>query len=345
MQREEKKYGKLLSQSRKTEKGEIMGYRTWVQYLLPADWFYALEATNEPPDLTAKMARKTLCPMASPGCRLSCLSTSGQLALDNSTNAQWNRTYKFHFDRKAYENGMIREIEKGIFNAANNKDGGIPAPRIPVIRMNGTSDLPWEGGGRFVLFHGKRIMDHFPEVQLYDYTKIPTRIMNWRRGRMNWPDNYHLTFSASENNMDAVFELLSKKLCNVTMVFPPVEGTSQVIKGFPTIKAFPESYGINGKRFPVINGDEHDLRFLDDRDYGQGNIVGLTYKKARGTEKGEGTVSRQASRAYGSGFIYTPNPRKRLVEPVVTNAGTTDEKARYTASQVVFNPETGEIYA
>ena len=60
---------------------------------------------------------------------------------------------------------------------------------IPVFRLNGTSDIRWEN--QTVMGHNN-VMDMFPDVQFYDYTKIPNRY--------NVPSNYHLTFSRSESN-------------------------------------------------------------------------------------------------------------------------------------------------
>jgi hypothetical protein len=59
-----------------------------------------------------------------------------------------------------------------------------------AVRLNATSDLPWEA----MPVHSKRnIMSIFPQLQFYDYTKWP---LDERPGL---PDNYYLTFSRSEN--------------------------------------------------------------------------------------------------------------------------------------------------
>ena len=52
-----------------------------------------------------------------------------------------------------------------------------------------TSDIQWE----YQEVNGKTVFDMFPEIQFYDYTKIPTR-------KINGIDNYHLTWSYSEAN-------------------------------------------------------------------------------------------------------------------------------------------------
>ena len=70
------------------------------------------------------------------------------------------------------------------------------------------------------------------------------------------PKNYHLTFSYSGDNGQQCIDFLAQK-GNVSVVFE-----SEV----------PEEF--NG--FKVINGDEHDARWTDEK----GVIVGLKYKKS-----------------------------------------------------------------
>ena len=62
-----------------------------------------------------------------------------------------------------------------------------------AVRLNGTSDLPYE---RYkVPGTDKNIMELFPDVQFYDYTKLENRIVG-----QTLPANYHLTFSRAEDN-------------------------------------------------------------------------------------------------------------------------------------------------
>ena len=107
-------------------------------------------------------------------------------------------------------------------------------------------------------------MELFPNLQFYDYTK------NHLRFNTKLPSNYSLVFSRSENNHKQAIDLL-KKGFNVAMVFdvPPTE-----FEGFQ-----------------VVDGDETDLRFLDDK----GVIVGLKYKKLTGKGANNNT-------AFESGF-------------------------------------------
>lgn len=71
-----------------------------------------------------------------------------------------------------------------------------------MFRLNGTSDILWERKG-FTLQekyakrlgveakYYKNLMELFPDVQFYDYTKIAGRF------NKNLPKNYDLTFSCS----------------------------------------------------------------------------------------------------------------------------------------------------
>jgi hypothetical protein len=151
---------------------------------------------------------------------------------------------KFYLEnREAFLSQLTREIEALIRKA--KRDG-----LTPVVRLNGTSD-------RFDLVAA--IAPKFPRVQFYDYTKMPNP---WtRRDRLS---NYSLTFSWSGSNRDDCIEALQHGV-NVAVPF-------EVRKGQP----LPETF----LRHRVIDGDETDLRFLDD----SGVIVGLRVKRT-GTER------------------------------------------------------------
>src|SRR5262249_14983912 len=83
----------------------------------------------------------------------------------------------------------------------------------PVVRLNGTSDLPWE---RISGYSGRSLMARFPSVQFYDYTKNPHRMRAFLAGEL--PANYHLTFSRSECNTADALNMLARG-GNVAVVF------------------------------------------------------------------------------------------------------------------------------
>jgi hypothetical protein len=102
-----------------------------------------------------------------------------------------------------------------------------------------------------VRLDGKSLMEMFPAVQFYDYTKSERRMFDFLLGKM--PANYHMTFSRSENNEASCARVLALK-GNVAAVF------SKLPKRFLGVL--------------VVSGDDSDLRFLDPA----GVVVGLTPK-------------------------------------------------------------------
>jgi hypothetical protein len=136
---------------------------------------------------------------------------------------------------------LITDIQKFV-RYCEKKD------KLPCIRLNGTSDIQWEN---YKIFDYKNIFESFPDVQFYDYTKIPTR-------KVSEYKNYHLTWSYSEANMKYA-NLFDKIAYNIAVVF---NGDMPIY--------------FKGRE--VVNGDESDLRFLDKSNV----IVGL---KAKGKAK------------------------------------------------------------
>ena len=159
--------------------------------------------------------------------------------------ARIRKTKQFFESREWFMARIVKEIQNGIkYALAHNL--------IPVFRLNGTSDLPWE---KFrVILDGveyRNIFEAFPQITFYDSTKIPGRKV---------PANYHLTFSRSAHNELSVIKAISNGM-NVAVVFD-------------NKKPMPETF--LGRK--VINGDETDLRFLDQKNV----VVGL---KAKGPAK------------------------------------------------------------
>lgn len=142
--------------------------------------------------------------------------------------------------------GFIAQLESDIakFEKKCEKQG-----KKACVRLNGTSDILWERTG---------IFEKFPNVQFYDYTKIAKRFYS------PLPANYHLTFSLHEDNRADAEKILQLGLGNVAVVFK-----NELPKQFM------------GKK--VVNGDLHDLRFIDKTNV----VVGLIAKgKARKDETG-----------------------------------------------------------
>jgi hypothetical protein len=226
--------GKLLAASgdAKTVKGEKQGFLTAIMYLAPH----------------TIATRKTLCPHASPACMAACLYSAGRGAFNNVQAARIRKAQYFEADRNGFMADIYNDIDR--FQAYATRKGF-----VPCVRLNGTSDIMFE---RIRDADGKNIMQLFPRLRFYDYTKIPPRL---RRGL---PSNYDLTFSQAENNAHAVRQALADGF-RVATVFPD--------------KAFPATW--HGQA--VIDGDASDLRFLDPSPC----VVGLSAKgKARGDMSG-----------------------------------------------------------
>lgn len=211
-----------------------------------------------------------VCSHASPGCRWACLNTSGKgglgVSFRSGTPEQVNnavqmrrieRTLLFFRHRDAFFKLLTRDISMmeefaaryvfDRFDAANRpvfRLRSSNAPRMRVcVRLNGTSDLPWES----IRAAGyANIMAAFPSVMFYDYTKIPGR---------RPLSNYHLTYSWSEmRECEAASRDYRRIGVNTAVVFD----------------ALPAKW----KNLPVIDGLNHDFRFLDPKNV----IVGLTPK-------------------------------------------------------------------
>lgn len=186
----------------------------------------------------ADLSGHNTCPLATLGCKKSCLNTSGMGVFSNVQLARINKTKYFFDNRQAFYADLIKEIARAERKAI--KEG-----KQLTMRLNGTSDLQWEV---YKMQDGKTIFELFPNVTFYDYTKIAKRNPN------PFP-NYSLTFSAADGN-DADVETAIGKGMNVAVVF----------RG----DTLPSTW--NGKT--VIDGDTDDLRFLDPA----GVIVGLRAK-------------------------------------------------------------------
>ena len=143
--------------------------------------------------------------------------------------ARIRKTNYFFNDRAGFLADLAADIRKGIKFA--EKQG-----LTPVFRLNGTSDLSWEKYG---------IIEQFPTVQFYDYTKVLGR-------KVKHLANYHLTFSKADGNDSDVAEALLQGMSVVAVYDKIPEG--------------------------VPSADETDLRFLDPK----GTMLGL---KAKGRAK------------------------------------------------------------
>lgn len=185
----------------KTLKGNGAGYLTGILHLAPA-W----------------ESGYNVCPFATAECAAACLNTSGRGAMKKVQDARIRKTKAFFDDRPAFLKELHGDIWLVINIAAHHG-------MTPAIRLNGTSDIPWERHG---------VPQAWPGIVFYDYSKWPVR--------RDLPANYHLTFSFSGANLAECRAALQNGM-NVAV---------------PFIKA-----PANWLGYPVVSGDDDDLRFLN----------------------------------------------------------------------------------
>jgi hypothetical protein len=200
----------------KTVKGEKLGYATAVLYLAPGN-----------------LSGFEVCPRRSPGCTDACLHTAGNpVYFRGKERARIART-RFAFE----EFDLFRALLVGELCAYILKAKQVDL--IPVVRLNGTSDLLWEK-----LFPS--LFSRFPLTQFYDYTKIGSRMATGSR-----PTNYDLTFSRSETNHAECHQVLASG------------GRVAIVIGNAGISAHPRPFAASFEGYPTIDADKHDLRFLE----------------------------------------------------------------------------------
>lgn len=186
----------------------------------------------------ANASGRNVCASSSAGCRTVCLTYTGHGKFDSTQQSRLTKTDWFFADRVGFMNDFV--VETVSFLKRCQK-----LDLLPAIRPNLTADVRWEyipvtvSGQWF-----RNIFDAFPSVQWYDYTKHRNR----KRDGFQWPANYHITFSRSEDvSLDECLQIIDSGT-NVAIVF-------NIPKGEP----LPETF--MGR--PVIDGRTHDLRFLD----------------------------------------------------------------------------------
>ena len=251
--------------SAKAIKANKYGYLNGIHYMAPAN--------------VAGVGN--LCPWSTAACRALCLGlTSSQAGMVADINNQSDQGNQVRASRAAKAQRFMRHRAMYLLDVVRSIDNArVQAARLGMqlcIRMNGSTDIAFESirftvgrdksgkaiavvlGGKY----GMSIMDHYPMVQFVDYTK------GYSRFDRAIPENYSLTLSFSgENEADCVAALA--RGINVSVVFAGSK---------------PATW--NG--FPVIDGDESDLRHLDPK----GVVVGLSPKGRLAAKDTSGFVVR-----------------------------------------------------
>jgi hypothetical protein len=237
------KTGKTRTNPARAAKGlpkvDLLGSSTKVAHSLREGWENAVMYLA--PHSRAEGA--DMCLMAGE-CKKGCLTSAGQLGMTGAEISKVFKTRAYQADQNLFLNLLIADIARFLGSIKRKErgykaKGSLPssATLMPTVRLNGTSDEPWEiipvrilpelietlTGLRVSLLgpnaarSGKHpyldqsieagavyrnIFDVFPGLQFYDYTKyrIRARYAEYHAayGNVHWPKNYHLTYSLSE---------------------------------------------------------------------------------------------------------------------------------------------------
>ena len=228
-----------LKKSAKMMKSYTHNVATYCVYLAPANMA----------GCTKKGTRINVCPM-SQHCKELCLNSAGHNKADILSNGKENikhslinisrikKTKLFYNDRDLYMDILIHEINRDRSYAERH---GMEFS----VRLNGTSDLSPE----IMKKDGKNILEIFPDVQFYDYTKVYNRTK-----LMKFYPNYDITFSYDGYNWDQCEQFLNDG-GKVAVVFDS--------------ETMPKTY----KGYKVIDANGYDMRYLDPK----GCIMGLEF--------------------------------------------------------------------
>ena len=228
-----------LKKSAKMMKSYNHNVATYCVYLAPANMA----------GRTKKGTRINVCPM-SQHCKELCLNSAGHNKADILANGKENvreslinisrikKTKLFYNDRDLYMDILIHEINRDRSYAKRNC-------MEFSVRLNGTSDLSPE----IMKKDGKNILEIFPDVQFYDYTKVYNRTK-----LMKFYPNYDITFSYDGYNWDQCEQFLNDG-GKVAVVFDS--------------ETMPKYY----KGYKVIDANGYDMRYLDPK----GCIMGLEF--------------------------------------------------------------------
>jgi hypothetical protein len=193
----------------------------------------------------AKTSGYEVCPGRTAECTKHCLNESGMNTMiqdvrgEHINDSRITKTRLFFEHREFFMRWFVFEIKAAQLKASK-------LSYAFSVRLNNTSDIsPID----FIL-DGKNILEMFPEIQFYEYTKVADRVE-----LMKLYKNYDVTYSYTGYNLTECQKMLLNKI-RVAVVF----------------KMVPENFW----GYKVIDGDKYDMRYKDDA-----VIIGLKYKKVR----------------------------------------------------------------
>ncbi len=250
-----------VAQSKKMRLSYENGTMTYCLYLAPAD-----------------MSGYNVCPN-SKYCREFCLNGSGQNKCDELArgvegsiinHCRITKTKMFYEHRDTFMRLLIHELNK-YKRQATKKGMGFS------VRLNGTSDLSP------ILFKdpetGKNLLELFPDIQFYHYTKVYSRIKLIQQYA-----NYDLTLSYNGYNWDECEKFLN-------------EGGKVAVVFFD--EKLPKSF----HGFPIVDGNNYDMRYLDPAKH----IVGLHYHKVANDYYIDETDGKRKFRVPDTPFVVKVN--------------------------------------
>ncbi|TWU21298.1 GP88 family protein [Bythopirellula polymerisocia] len=210
---------------------------------------------------------ENVCPEAGYCSAVCNLWFSGRTVTKPVRNAMINRSQLLTEDPRRFRQLLDSDLERFANDAKSKRI-------VPLFRPNVASDLDWQDLAR-----------SHPHISFYDYTKVRSRLAAIRNHR--WPENYQLTYSVNERSHHRTIGSYLRTGFNVSTVYD-----TDYFPAVGRIDPLPESWRFDGKEWPVIDGDKHDIR-LKEVD-GTGVVVGLRFKGSR----------RLLDQAIDRGFVY-----------------------------------------
>jgi len=198
----------------------------------------------------ANMSGYEVCPFSS-RCRDLCLSGSGRNKGDIIAHgiegsvinrSRIKKTHLFFENRELFMRLLCYELEK-TQRYAKKRGMGFS------VRLNCTSDI----SPLAFKVDGKNILEMYPNVTFYDYTKVPNRV-----NLVKQYTNYHLTFSYDGGNWETCEKFLMQGI-NVAVVFESSE--------------LPIAF----RGYRIIDMTKTDLRYLDPKSNDGEGFVGYLH--------------------------------------------------------------------
>ncbi len=168
-------------------------------------------------------------------CISTCFFNSGRLGLNQT--ALFRRSNLYRTNKKLFSQILERDIINLIIEAERYN-------LKAAFRLNGTSDIDMQQFG---------LIEKYPEVQFYDYTKD-----YYRRSKHK---NYYLTYSydGTDEGLKECAHILNCEIGNIAVIDTDFDDFSSRML---------VQRSIDVTSCHLVDGDAHDLRFLD-----QGNSI------------------------------------------------------------------------